>query len=282
MRSPLLPVLPALAVLALLFYGALALSAARSLGIPPAPGLDFPSLAPWRLVLSDPAVWRSAGLSLWISAVSTALSAMLAFGVAVLIRQAPAGRPVLGFLLRLNLTVPHLVGAAGMLFLWAQSGLAARVALAAGLIDGPAAFPALIWDPWALGIVLVYVWKEAPFIALILLAQSGPADAAREDTARTLGASRLQVIRHVTLPSLLPGLAAASAIVFAFTFGAYEVPLLLGASDPVALPVLAWQRFTDPDLAARPQAMALALLVALLSAAAILVHLGAVRRLRAW
>ena len=48
-----------------------------------------------------------------------------------------------------------------------------------------------------------------------------------------------------------PALIRAGAIVFAFSFGAWEVPVLLGQSAPTALPVLAWQRFTDPDLAAR-------------------------------
>jgi putative spermidine/putrescine transport system permease protein len=62
---------------------------------------------------------------------------------------------------------------------------------------------------------------------------------------------------------LLPGLAAASALVFAFAFGAYEVPLVLGQHAPKALPVLAWQAWTDTDLTRRPEAMAMAVLIAL-------------------
>ncbi|MCX7888294.1 MAG: ABC transporter permease subunit [Rhodobacteraceae bacterium] len=275
-----LPLLPALALLGWLFYGALGLSVLRSSGAVPGGDGQGQMLAAWRAVAGDPQVWRSALVSLWIAGASTLAAAVLALGIVLHLRRAPAGRGVLVALMRLNLTVPHLVGAAGMLMLWAQSGLAARLAHAMGLVGAPASFPALVWDPWAIGIILVYVWKEAPFIALVLLAQSAPADLDREDAARMLGASPLQVLRHVTLPALAPGLAAAAAIVFAFAFGAYEVPLMLGASDPVALPVLAWQRFTDPDLALRPQAMVLALMVAGLSAGAIGVHLGAVRRLR--
>jgi putative spermidine/putrescine transport system permease protein len=51
-------------------------------------------------------------------------------------------------------------------------------------------------------------------------------------------------------------------IVFAFTFGAYEVPLAAGASHPQALPVLAYKTYTDVDLAARPEAMAMAVVIA--------------------
>ena len=69
----------------------------------------------------------------------------------------------------------------------------------------------------------------------------------------------------------MPGLVSASALVFAFAFGAYEIPLLLGANAPAALPVLAWRSYTDVDLAARPQAMAMAMIVALVSAVMIAV-----------
>ena len=49
-------------------------------------------------------------------------------------------------------------------------------------------------------------------------------------------------------------------LVFAFAFGAYEVPLLLGAHAPQALAVLAWQAQVDADLATRPEAMAMAVI----------------------
>ena len=47
-------------------------------------------------------------------------------------------------------------------------------------------------------------------------------------------------------------------LVLAFTVGSYEVPFLLGRPFPATLPVVAYQQFRDPDLAARPLAMAIA------------------------
>ena len=56
----------------------------------------------------------------------------------------------------------------------------------------------------------------------------------------------------------------------------------LGASHPQALPVLAYKTYTDVDLAARPQAMAMAVVIALLSGLMIWVYLRATRaRVRA-
>ncbi len=253
---------PALLVLGGLFLTGLGLTLLRSFRYMPALGLTEPDLAAYTAVLTAPGFLRSLGLSLWIATASTAIAALLAMAAALLLRQSFPGRALVSFLIQLNLTVPHIVGAIGMLYLVSQSGSFARLAKAAGLIAGPQDFPALTQDPWAIGIILLYVWKELPFITLILLANLQALGEDHEATARTLGATRWQAFAHVLLPLMLPGLMAASALVFAFAFGAYEVPLILGAHAPKALPVLAWQAANDTDLAARPEAMAMAVLIA--------------------
>ena len=99
-----------------------------------------------------------------------------------------------------------------------------------------------------------------------------------ESVARSLGASKWQAFRHVLLPLVFPGVLSASIIVFAFTFGAYEIPAILGANYPAALPVLAYRKYTDVDLAARPDAMAMAVVIALLSALLIYIYVRYARR----
>lgn len=254
---------PALGILGGLFLTGLGLTLLRSLRYFPALGLTDPDLSAYRAILTSPGFLKSLGLSLWIASASTLIAAGLALAAALLLRQTFPGRAVISFLVQLNLTIPHIVGAIGILYLFSQSGSFARLAHAAGLIAAPGDFPALTQDPYAIGIILLYVWKELPFITLILLANLQSISADHESVARSLGATRWQAFRHVLLPMLMPGLAAASALVFAFAFGAYEVPLILGASAPKALPVLAWQSYTDTDLSTRPEAMAMAVLIAL-------------------
>jgi putative spermidine/putrescine transport system permease protein len=268
---------PALLVLGGLFLTALGLTLLRSLRYMPAIGLTDPDLAAYAAILTAPGVLASLGLSIWIALSSTVLSAALALGAALLLRQAFAGRGVAAFLFQVNLTIPHVVGAVGLLYLISQSGAFARLAYAGGLIGAPSDFPALTHDPLAIGIILLYVWKEVPFMTLILLANLQTLGADHEATARSLGATRWQAFRHVLLPLLMPGLAAASALVFAFAFGAYEVPLLLGAHAPKALPVLAWQSYTDVDLATRPEAMAMAILIAAIGGALLLAYASLTR-----
>jgi putative spermidine/putrescine transport system permease protein len=253
---------PALVVLGGLFLMGLGLTLLRSFRYLPALGMTEPDLTAYTAILASPGFLGSLALSLWIASASTVIAATLALASAMLLRQTFPGRTVISFLFQLNLTVPHIVGAIGILYLFSQSGAFARLAHAAGLIATPADFPVLTHDPYAIGIILLYVWKELPFITLILLASLQSIGEDHEAAARSLGATRWQAFRHVLLPMLMPGLLSASALVFAFAFGAYEVPLVLGAHAPKALPVLAWQAYTDTDLATRPEAMAMAMIIA--------------------
>ena len=274
---PWLLLTPALLVIGGLFGAGLVTGLVRSFNYMPVIGLTRPDLDAYRAVLTDSVFGRSFALSLYVSVVATMLSALIAVPAALLLRRNFPGRGVVSFLFQLNLTVPHLVGALGILYLFSQSGSFARLGFAAGLITRPADFPALVFDPYAIGIILQYVWKEVPFIGLIVLATMQSIGPDYEAVARSLGASRMQALAHVLLPLIAPGLIGAGVMVFAFTFGAYEIPLVLGANAPVTLPVLAYRSYTDVDLAARPQAMAMAMVIALLSGLMIALYLRASR-----
>jgi putative spermidine/putrescine transport system permease protein len=155
------------------------------------------------------------------------------------------------------------------MFLFAQSGFLARLAYLANLIHEPADFPIMVNDPYAIGIILEYVWKETCFISVIILATLQNLGPDYEHVARTLGANRWQRFRYVLLPLIMPGVLSASILVFTFSFGAFEVPLLLGQRYPSALPVLAYRYYIDADLNARPEAMALSVLITLIITALI-------------
>ena len=135
--------------------------------------------------------------------------------------------------------------------------------MALGWIQTPADFPLLINDSWSIGIILAYVWKEIPFITLMILAVLRHSGNDLLDVGRTLKAGRWQRFRYITLPIIFPALGAASLIVFAFTFGAFEVPFLLGRTYPMTLPVWAYKNYSDIDLMARPEGIATGIVIAL-------------------
>ena len=138
--------------------------------------------------------------------------------------------------------------------LFSQSGLISRITHFLGLPPDPGSFPPLVNDPWGFGIIAEYVWKETVFIGVVVLAALSGSTRDFEDLARTLGAGWWQRFRHVTLPFIMPGVMATSIIVFAFSFGSYEVPYLLGQPYPAVLPVMAYLKYTNVDLAARSEA----------------------------
>ena len=267
---------PALAVIGLLFFGGLGLVVARSLGLFGHGAGGF-TLQAYRDILADPVFVRALGLSLYIALVSTLISVVLALGAALLLRRAFAGRGAAMFIFQINLAVPHLVGAIGIFYLLSQSGSFARLAYAMGAITAPAQFPALVYDPYAIGIIAQYVWKEVPFIGLIILGALQSIGQDYEAAARSHGAGPIRAFVWVTLPQIAPSVIGAAIIVFTYAFGAYEVPLLLGQSHPPALPVLAYRAYSDVDLAARPQAAAMAVVIAVISGLLVLAYLAAWR-----
>ena len=179
------------------------------------------------LVLMTPGFAESFGLTVLVSLISTILTVVLAVATASALRRARRFQRLITYLYQLPLTLPHMVIAAAGIMLLAQSGLMARLVTALGIIGQPAEFPALIYDRWGVGIILVYVWKQVPFVGLFALTMLQTVGKDYEAAARTLGARPGQASRFVLLPLVAPALIPASIIIFAFVFGAFEVPLLI-------------------------------------------------------
>lgn len=276
---PWLLVAPALTVVGLLAGGAVVQAAVRSVSPVRGSGETGLTFTAYRSLLADPELPRSLLLTLYLAATSTLLAVVLGIAAALALRQVAARSRWLTTVFQLPLPIPHVVGAVAVLALLGQSGLFSRIAGSVGLIDDAASFPALVFDPLAIGILAEYTWKEVPFVGIVALALLRSSRVQEQEAAaRSLGASSWQRLRHVTLPLVLPGVLSVAVIVFAFSFGAFEVPLLLGASFPETLPVMAFRRHTAIDLAARPEALALSLLMAVVAVACVALAMRVARR----
>lgn len=181
-------------------------------------------------------------------------------------------------LMVLPLPVPHLVAALLGALILSQSGLLARVAYALGLIDAPAQMPALVNDHYGVGLILSLTWKEVPFLALAAASVLATRGADLEDTARTLGAGGWAIFRRVTWPLVWRGMLPSIVAVFAFAAGSYETAAVLAPSDPLPLPLLTYERYTDAQLARRGDAFVLTLLMLGVALLAVLLHELAVAR----
>ncbi len=237
---------PPVLVLAMLYLGALISVLLQSVGYAPLYGIHAPTLRYYAEVFGASGFWRSLGLTLLYALAPTVLGTLLSVPLALSLRSRFRGRSLLSGLCKLPLLVPYLVGVALTMLLWSNGGLVARALFAFGVIGETGDFPRLLNAPNGVGVMLVYLWKQVPFQTLILSSVLAGMDDDLEPAARTLGARPFQVLWHVTLPRLAPGVASATLIVFAFNFGGFEVPLILGLS-PNTLPVEAWRAFSDPD-----------------------------------
>jgi putative spermidine/putrescine transport system permease protein len=197
-------------------------------------------------------------LTFRVAILSTVLSTVIALAISLMISRTKRFQSTLIAITQFNIPIPHVVAATGILLTFSQSGLVSRVTNHFGITDGPSDFPILTNDPFGYGIIMSYLWKEIPFMCvLILSALRGPVTNL-DETAKTLGASYGYRLRKVILPYIFPAILSGTIIVFAFSFGSYEVPYLLGEPYPSTVSVVAYQLYTDRDLANRPTAMALA------------------------
>ncbi len=264
LRVPLM-VAPALSILVLLFLGGLIVGLGQSFGYFPIIGLTDFTLEHYVNAFTNPNFLQSLWLTFRIAFFSTLLSSILAVAAALVLRERFRGSQFATFLFQIPLPIPHLVAATGIVLLVTQSGLLARIGVELGLIDLPGDFPVMVFDRPGIAIMLTFLWKEIPFIGLVVLAVLQGVGPQFEEIAQTLGANRWQRFWYVLLPLIMPGILSTSIIVFAFTFANYEIPLLLGVRFPTTLPVWAFQSYQDPDLALRPEAMAVSVILALIA-----------------
>lgn len=190
-----------------------------------AQGWRFPALLPdqfsgqaWRYALSPQSgVLASFGVTALIAAITTLLAALI--GV-------PAGR-ALGLyrfrgraLVFLFLLAPALLP--GIAVVFGLHGILLRLGLT-GTVSG---------------VILAHLVPVLPYMTLVMAAVFSRFDPAFEDQARSLGATRWQTFRAVTLPAILPGLLIAALFAFLVSWSQYLLTLSIGGGRVQTLPLL--------------------------------------------
>lgn len=250
--------LPSLTVITALFIVPLVYSALLSLNFFSITANKTIGLQAYVNLLADQRFLDSLLFSLKTASISTAVSILVAIIVSMTLRKTFVGRKFAIFVYQFNLPVPHLVVAISVLLLFTQTGLVSRMLYSVGFIADSSSFPMIVFDQNGTGIMLAFILKFFPFIGVAVLSLLLSTLNDYEQQAATLGANSLKRFWDVLLPMMLPSIVFSSILVFAYAFGSYEVPFLLGSSYPQALSLLAYQDFTNVDLNLRPEAMGIA------------------------
>lgn len=165
----------------------------------------------WTLITSDSSR-HALLLSLRTSAVSTLLCVLLGVPMAlVLARTSFRGQSLLRSLVLLPLVLPPVVGGIALLYTFGRQGLLGETIEVLGL---QIAFSTT-------AVVIAQTFVSLPFLVVSLEGSLRTAGRRYEAVAATLGARPTTVLRRVTLPLVLPGLAAGAVLSFARALGEF-------------------------------------------------------------
>ena len=226
-----------------------------SLGYVPPVGLFDWSLSHYTNFFSWPGIHKSVLLTLFSAIVSTYLSCFICFAV---LQKLWLGRhwSKVETLLAPLLAMPHVAFAIGFAFLFAPTGILARV-----LVETTAFTPDtqnsawLVHDPYALGLTIALTLKEVPFLLLMSIPVLHQLSVDRVHKVSTsLGYSPTQMWWKAILPQWLAKMRFALFAVIAYGVSVVDLSLILGPTNPPTLAVLVWQWFSDPDLSLIPRA----------------------------
>jgi putative spermidine/putrescine transport system permease protein len=208
---------------------------------------------------------HSLGVTTGIALLTALLAGMIGLLSALFLAVRSYRWKWLHILLQLPMGIPHLFAAYILMQVFMQSGWYSRIAFHLGLIDSFENFPILIHDDWGVGVILAYLWKEVPFIVLLIYPFILKLLSDWKETSALLGASLSQTVLWVIVPILMPIWVGGMWVVFAFTLGAYEIPALLARTSFGSVPVMAWQEYSQFGLDRQPIAIAMNLMLAVVS-----------------
>ena len=136
-------------------------------------------------------------------------------------------------LYRWPLFIPFIVAAQCMRTFLAKNGLMNNTFVSLGLMEPLQAVSFLDWR----GIIATFVWKQTPFVALLLAGALAALDRATLEAGRNLGASRMRVLVELALPQVMPQLLVALVLSFVTMLSVLSVPMMVAGSQPTMLTV---------------------------------------------
>lgn len=183
-------------------------------------------------------------LSMKTATASTAVCLLLGVPMAiVLARSTFPGQSLLRALVLLPLVLPPVVGGIALLYTFGRQGLLGEHLEAFGL--------RIAFSTSA--VVVAQAFVSLPFLVVSVEGALRTGGNRYEIVAATLGARPTTVLRRVTLPLVLPGLASGAVLAFARALGEFGATLtfagsLEGVTRTLPLEIYL-QRETDPDAA---------------------------------
>lgn len=168
-----------------------------------------------------------------IIALSTVLIGMfsVAIGGYLVLGENPRTVTVLKWLYRWPLFIPFVVAGQVMRTFLAKNGMLNNALVGLDLISPASAASLLDWR----GIVITFVWKQTPFVALLVSGAMASLDKSMIEAARNLGASRLRILLEIIVPQVRASLTVGLTLSFVTMMSVLSVPLMINAQTPTTI-----------------------------------------------
>ena len=222
--------------------------------------------------LSEPRIRGVIVLTFALSISATVCSILFSVPLSLVLRQKLRGHRFYRLTMLIPRVVPGLIGALGLLLLFGSRGW-----VNLSLMQ----FVPFINEPVRInytipGLILFYTWLYFPFTAVTTLSTLEGLDPALEEAAAVSGANRWQVLRHVVIPLIMPGILAGSVLTFMAAFGAFSIPLVAGGNyRPLSVEIYRQLNFSPARWSA---ASARGMIMAALQVAYLTVYMRILRR----
>jgi ABC-type sugar transport system permease subunit len=222
----LLLVLPALAVIAFLFILPLIMSAVGAFQVEGAFGWG-------NFTKTFDLYTKDIIFTVVIVSLSTVLIgiASIAIGGYLTLGEHPVAVAILRWLYRWPMFIPFIVVGQILRTFLAKNGMMNNTFINLGLLTPLDAVSFLDWR----GIVIAFVWKQTPFVALLVAGAMASINRDTIEAARNLGASRLRLLLEIVVPQVAMTLTVGLILSFVTMMSVLSVPLMINAQSPTML-----------------------------------------------
>lgn len=175
------------------------------------------------------------GFTLVIVTVSTLACGALAIAIGgyLVLGETPRAVAILKWLYRWPLFIPFVVAAQCMRTFLAKNGLMNNTIVSLGLLEPIQTTSLLDWR----GVVITFVWKQTPFVALLVAGAMAALDRSTIEAARNLGAGRIRILVEIIMPQIMPTLVVGMILSFVTMMSVLSVPIMITGESPTMMTV---------------------------------------------
>lgn len=189
----------------------------------------------YKTFFTKPYYYNTLKNSLVVSIITTLTATLIGVPLAyAMTRYDISGKRAVRTMIIMSLMSPPFIGAYSWIMLFGRSGFITKILENISITMPP------IYGK--LGIILVFTFKLFPYVYLYVSGAMGSIDKSLEEAAENLGSSKLRRLMTITLPVVMPSIAAGAVMVFMSSLADFGTPMLIGEGYKV-LPVLVYEEY---------------------------------------